>query len=56
MDNQKIIKFPIEKESVQPQQKEENPSKKLHTNPIIQRMLQCNETAKKMKFKLKDWL
>lgn len=27
---------------------------RLQTNPILQRMIKCNESSKKIKFKLKD--
>lgn len=53
MDDKKIIDLKLQtKDSDIPAAAK--PEHYLHTNPIIQKMLRCNEISKKIKFKLKD--
>ena len=53
MDEKKVIK--LKTEIKQEQKTEKNiPNAKLQTNPILQKMLNCNNLSEKMKFKLKD--
>lgn len=53
MDDKKITKDKTEQKS---KQNEINSKfgNKLQTNPILERMLYCNELSKNMKFKIKD--
>ena len=53
MDDKKVIELKTE------QKQEQNTQKsafcpKLQTNPILQKMIRCNDLSEKMKFKLKD--
>lgn len=53
MDEEKVIKLKIEKQ--QDNEVEKLPAnRKLHTNPILQKMLSINQATEKMKFKFKD--
>lgn len=53
MDDKKIIKDKTEDKKLISEVQKDN-VQKLHTNPIIQKMLRCNILADKMKFKFKD--
>ena len=53
MDKEQFIKSDVKNKKIKPE-KIKTDGFSLHTNPILQQMLNCNELSKKMKFKLKD--
>ena len=53
MDEEKVIKLQIEKQKEKEVEKQPE-NKRLHTNPILQKMLSINQASQKMKFKFKD--
>lgn len=52
MDDKKIVELKIKQKEVITDNNSVN--KNLHSNPIVQKMLNCNLLSERMKFKFKD--